>query len=221
MTSTGLNQPKRSGLPAQEPGRRKGSLLLYLAGGLALIALLLFILLRMRPPEMHGVVLQSPQRATDFTLTASTGEPISLSDLRGKHVLIYFGYTFCPDVCPTTLADLRMMAQELGEERMEDVQVVMVSVDPERDTPDRLADYMGFFDPTFLGMTGPLEEIIAASTQFGVYFEQNRVEGASEYLVDHTSTVTLIDPDGYIRMVFPYGTAGEDMAADVQYWMRR
>ncbi len=224
MSTTGLHDPNHSEPIAtdQRMGIQRVPRMLWVAL-LAVFLLTLggLVVWRMRPPELHGVVLQSPQRAADFTLTASTGEPLSLSDLRGQHVLLYFGYTFCPDVCPTTLADLRMMAQDLGEKTMEDVQVVMVSVDPERDTPERLAQYMSFFDRTFIGMTGPLEDIDAAATQFGVYYEHNRVEGASEYLVDHTSTVTLIDDDGYVRMVFPYGTPGEDIAADLRYMMRR
>ena len=78
------------------------------------------------PQELHGVALQSPRVADDFTLTASTGEPKSLTDFRGKYVVIYFGYTSCPDVCPTTMNDLKQMAGELGAERMEDVQVILV-----------------------------------------------------------------------------------------------
>ncbi len=179
------------------------------------------IIWRFRPPELHGVVLQSPQQASDFTLTASTGERMSLSDLRGKYVLLYFGYTFCPDVCPTTLTDLRKMAETLGDKKMEDIQVVMVSVDPARDTPERMAEYLAFFDPRFLGMTGSLEDIDAAGTQFGVFFESHEGTDATGYLVDHTSTVILIDRDGYVRMMFPYGTAGEDIASDVEYMMRR
>ncbi|MCB0045075.1 MAG: SCO family protein [Caldilineaceae bacterium] len=221
MASTHL-KPEKTTEAADSSARSLPRWLLYIGGGVVLLALLAFLLLRMRPPELHGMVLQSPQRATDFTLvSSSTGEPVSLSDLRGKYVMLYFGYTFCPDVCPTTLADLRMMAQDLSDKEMEDVQVVMVTVDPERDTPERLGEYLGFFDPRFLGMTGPLDEIIAASTQFGVYFEYNKVEGASEYLVDHTSTITLIDPDGYARMIFPYGTPGADLAEDLRYWMKR
>jgi len=190
-------------------------------GILVVMGLAWFATWKYRPPELHGVVLQSPQQASDFTLTASTGERMSLSDLRGKYVVLYFGYTYCPDVCPTTLADLHKMAEALGDKKMEDVQVVMVSVDPDRDTPERMAQYLAFFDPRFLGMTGTVEEVDAAGTQFGVYFERHEGTDATGYLVDHTSTVTLIDRDGYVRMMFPYGTAGEDMASDIDYMMRR
>ena len=191
----------------------------YSIGALLLVILTGVALWWFKPPEMHGVVLQSPQRATDFTLTASTGEPLSLSDLRGKYVLIYFGYTFCPDVCPTTLNDLVDTMDALGK-KAKDVQVVMVSVDPQRDTPEQLASYLKYFDPSFLGMTGSVGDVDAAGTQFGVYFEAREGSAATGYLVDHTSTITLIDPDGYMREVFPYGTAGDEIAADVAYWMR-
>lgn len=207
--------------PEKTPSQWPRRLLWIALGTLIVVGLAWFGLWKYRPPELHGVVLQSPQQASDFTLTASTGEPMSLSDLRGKYVVLYFGYTFCPDVCPTTLADLSKMAQALGDKKMEDVQVVMVSVDPDRDTPERMAQYLAFFDPRFLGMTGPVEDVIAAGTQFGVYFERHEGTAATGYLVDHTSTVTFIDKDGYVRMMFPYGTAGEDMASDIEYMMRR
>lgn len=209
---------------AEEPApasNRMRRILWIVLGLLVVLSVAMFALWRLRPPELHGAVLQSPDKATDFTLTASTGEPMSLSDLEGKHVLLFFGYTFCPDVCPTTLADMSKMADALGDKKMEDVQVVFVSVDPERDTPERLDGYLDFFDQRFLGMTGTLEEIIAAGTQFGVFFERHEGTPATGYLIDHTSIVTLIGPDGHVRMVFPYGTAGEDIAADVAYMMRR
>jgi len=206
----------------EEPAPSRVRRILWIVLGVLLaLSVVAFMLWRLRPPELHGVVLQSPDKTTDFTLTASTGESMSLSDLEGKFVLLFFGYTFCPDVCPTTLADMSKMADALGDKKMEDVEVVFISVDPERDTPERMDGYLDFFDERFLGMTGTLEDIIAAGTQFGVFFERHEGTPATGYLVDHTSTVTLIDPDGYVRMVFPYGTAGEDIAADVEYMMRR
>jgi protein SCO1/2 len=188
-----------------------GVLVLLIVAGLALRWL--------RPPELHGIALQSPDRVTDFTLTASTGEPMSLSDFRGKHVLLYFGYTFCPDVCPTTMNDLRNTVRALGPQA-DDVQVLMISVDPERDTVEQLAKYMAAFAPSFIGMTGDKADIDRVASQFGVFFEAHEGSAATGYLVDHTSIVTLIDPDGYAREIFAYDTPGEDIAADVAYWMR-
>lgn len=173
------------------------------------------------PAELHGVALQSPRVADDFTLTTSTGEAKSLSDFRGQYVVLYFGYTYCPDVCPTTMNDLKQMAAELGEDRMENVQVILISVDPERDTPEQLATYTGYFHPSFIGMTGTVEEIQAVASQFGIFFERHPGSENTNYLVDHTSAVTVIDPEGYVRIIFPYGVSGTDMASDLRYFMRR
>ncbi|MCC6167087.1 MAG: SCO family protein [Caldilineaceae bacterium] len=204
--------------PAPAPARR---LLWIAAGALIVLALLVLGGWWLRVPELHSVLLQSPRQADDFTLTASSGEPLALGDLRGKFVLIYFGYTSCPDVCPTTLNDLKQMAAALGEQRMQDVQIVLISVDPQRDTPERLALYLNSFDPRFLGMTGELEDVQRIASQFGIFFEAQPGTPDTGYLVDHTSVVTVVDPDGYVRMIFPYGTTGKDMAADMTYLMRR
>lgn len=186
----------------------------------ALIAAVLLLMQRLSVPELHGTMLQSPQPVQDFTLTGSTGSPVSLSDLRGKHVVIYFGYTYCPDVCPTTLNDLRKMVNALGKQA-EDVQVMMITVDPERDTVEQLASYLKYIDPSFLGMTGTMEEIKAVATQMGAFFEKRETGGATDYLVDHTSTTLVVDEKGFLRLVWPYGTAGADMAADLSWLMRR
>src|SRR4051812_30644501 len=101
---------------------------------------------RYLPPTLHGLPLQSPRVADDFTLPTSTGQPMSLIDFRGKYVVLFFGYTSCPDVCPTTLADIQQMLKKLGAKRASDVQVLMVSVDPERDSAEQLATYLHAFD---------------------------------------------------------------------------
>jgi protein SCO1/2 len=150
---------------------------------------------------------------------SSTGEPLSLSDLRGKVVLVYFGYTFCPDACPTTMAQLKKVPPALGD-NAEDVQVVMITVDPQRDTPEALREYLAAFDPSFIGLTGTEDEIRAAASPFGIYFAAHEGSAASGYLVDHTSAVTAIDKAGYARLVFPHETPGEDIAADVRQLAR-
>jgi protein SCO1/2 len=173
------------------------------------------------PPQLHGIQLQSPRVAEDFTLPTSTGETMSLSDFRGKYVVVFFGYTYCPDVCPTTLNDLQQMVKTLGGDRAEDTQVIMISVDPERDTPEQLATYLNYFDPAFIGMTGTVEEIQPVASQFGIYFERQPGSANTSYLVDHTSAVTVIDPEGHVRMIFTSGVKGEEMASDIAYLMRR
>ncbi len=171
-----------------------------------------------KPYEFHGMVLQ-PSDPVDFTLTAHTGEKVSLSDFRGKYVILYFGYTFCPDVCPLTLAELSQAMKILGD-KAENVQVIMVTVDPERDTPERLANYVPSFHPSFIGLTGSLDEIAKAATPLGIFYAKNEVEGASGYLMDHTASVTLLDPEGRVRLIWPFGTPPEDVAADLEYMMR-
>ena len=170
------------------------------------------------PSNLNGLVLQSPQSVSDFTLAGADG-PVRLSDFRGQVVLVYFGYTYCPDVCPSTLSKLKQARAALGRDA-EQVQVLMVSVDPVRDTPEHLATYMAFFDPSFVGVTGSQEELLAASTPFGVYFEKQEGTAATGYLVDHTASVALVDQKGHLRLFYPFGTAAEEIASDLEYFVR-
>jgi protein SCO1/2 len=147
------------------------------------------------------------------------GERVELATLRGKYLVLYFGYTFCPDVCPTTLNDLAKALEILGEDA-EQVQVAMITVDPERDTPEHLRRYLTSFDPSFIGFTGTPEEIAAVATAYGIFYEKHEGSAATGYLVDHTATVSVIDPDGYLRMLFPFGTSSEEIAADLQTFLR-
>ena len=171
-------------------------------------------------PAFHGTVIQSPDVVADFTLTSSTGDQLSLSDLRGKVVLLYFGYTFCPDACPTTLNELKKVPPALGD-RADEVQVVMVTVDPQRDTPEVLREYLAYFDPSFLGLTGTEEEVLAAATPLGIYFSAHEGSAATGYLVDHTTSVLAIDKDGYLRLLYSFETPGEDIAADMRHLVRQ
>lgn len=157
--------------------------------------------------------------AADFTLASTLGRPLSLSDLRGKNVLIYFGYTSCPDVCPTTLADLRVAMQQLGPQA-EKFQVLFVTVDPERDTVERLHSYLSNFNSSFVGLTGPVAAIEKAAGPLGIVFQKHPVAGAAGYLMDHTSAVLVVDKDGYVRWMFPYGVSGEQMAADLNRFVQ-
>lgn len=165
-------------------------------------------------PEMHGIVMQSPQPVANFTLMGAGETPVSLRDFRGKVVLLYFGYTYCPDVCPATMVELKQAMETLGKEA-DEVQVLMVSVDPERDTPESLQEYVSYFHPSFIGLTGTESEVLAAATPLGVFFEKSEGTAATGYLIDHTATVLAIDKKGYLRLVYPFGTTGNDIAADL------
>ena len=182
--------------------------------GFALIALI--ALPRLRPYTFQGTVLQSPQPAPDFELAASHGQKVGLKDFDGKLVILYFGYTFCPDVCPATLSELRGALEILAKDAT-DVQVIMVSVDPERDTPELLAEYMTHFHPSFLGVTGTPKEIAQVAALYGIFFEAHEGTAATGYLVDHTASMMVIDQDGYLKLVFPFGTPAENIAEDLSH----
>ncbi len=208
------------------PASRRTSPLLWLAlaaillvGGIGLWSVLNGRL-PFGAPSFNGTVIQSPDPVPDFTLNASTGERLRLSDLRGKVVLMYFGYTFCPDACPTTLNELKKVPPALGE-RADEVQVVMVTVDPQRDTPEVLREFLGHFDPSFLGLTGTEEEVLAAATPLGIYFAAHEGSPATGYLVDHTTSVLAIDKEGYLRLLYSFETPGEAIADDMRQLVRQ
>lgn len=172
------------------------------------------------PQQFSGFVLEAPAPIGDFTLTDHNGKRVSLSDFRGQVVLIYFGYAACPDVCPMTMLELKKARASLKENQQEDVQVLMVTVDPERDSPDLLKSYLGHFDPTFLGLTGTQEEIASAAAPFGIFYERRDVEGASGYFMDHTASVILVDKKGQLRLVWPFGMRSDEIASDLTYFVR-
>ena len=164
-----------------------------------------------RDPTPYAGVVRAPAFPADADWIGSPA--LRLAGLRGKVVLLYFGYTFCPDACPTTLSELKKVPAALGD-RADEVQVVMVSVDPQRDTPEVLREYLSYFDPSFLGLTGTEEEVLAAATPLGIYFSAHEGSAATGYLVDHTTSVLAIDKDGYLRLLYSFETPGEDIAAD-------
>lgn len=169
-----------------------------------------------QPHEFGGVVFPEPQTVSDFALTAANDQTVHLSDFEGDYVFVYFGYTFCPDLCPDTLAKLALVRRELGDDA-ERMQVLMVSVDPERDTPERLAEYVSFFDDSFVGVTGTPEEIDAAGKPFGLYYEAHEGSSDSSYLVDHTARAFLLDPNGRLIVAYPYDASDEAILADMEY----
>lgn len=186
-----------------------------------LFAVLTFALLWLSVGPLYGVefragVLQPPRKAPDFTLKASNGAEFRLSNQHGKVVLIGFGYTYCPDVCPTTLADLALVRKKLGADA-ERVQVIYITVDPERDTVERLRAYMNAFDKTFLGLTGSPEQLAGVRKGYGISTRKTVMDKKSgAYLVHHSASVHVIDGAGYLRIIAPFGTSVEDMAHDVK-----
>jgi protein SCO1 len=172
-----------------------------------------------RPHTFHGTVIQSPEPSYNFTLTSVDGD-VSVNDFRGKIVLLYFGYTFCPDICPGTLANVAQALRNIGP-KAEDVQLIMVSLDPERDTPEKLAEYMRHFHPSFIGMTGTKEQLDEVASLYGIYYQKAEGSDATGYLIDHTATLLVLDREGYLKLVFPFGVTADDIADDLKYMLRQ
>ena len=191
----------------------------------ALVALFVIILLGaafyfLRPHTFHGTVFQSPEEASNFTLNVADRKTVKLSDFRGKIVLVYFGYTFCPDVCPATLGAVTQALKNLGD-KADDVQVIMVSVDPGRDTPEKLAEYVKHFNPTFIGGTNTPEEIASIASLYGIFYQvSGETTSNGDYLIDHTATLLAIDRDGFLKVVFPFGVTSDELADDLKYMLR-
>ncbi|PID85363.1 MAG: SCO family protein [Chloroflexi bacterium] len=206
--------------PEIQTEKRPLRIILIIAGGvIAGLALGWLLLQWLMPPSYNGQVIDSQTPLTNFTLTGADGEPTSLIDFRGKVVMLYYGYTFCPDVCPATMAELKTAVQELGR-AAEDVQVIMISLDPERDTPEVLEKYVTHFHPSFIGLTGSEDEIVAASAPLGIFYEREQGSAATGYLINHTATVMVLDKNGYLRLLYHFGTPGEDMASDLKTLVR-
>ncbi len=151
----------------------------------------------------------------DFTLTTHHGEKAGLQDYRGQVVLLYFGYTTCPDVCPMTLSHLKMAISRLGE-RAEKVQVLFVTIDPERDTPERLRDYVPFFHTNFIGLTGTPDEITKTAELYRVQYFREASPSAAGYFMAHTDAVFLVDQYGRYRGRYQTKWALEDLQTDIR-----
>jgi len=168
------------------------------------------------PYALHGRAFDPPRPAADFGLTGDAGQTYSLSSFRGKVVLIYFGYTHCPDVCPTTVSEVGRAFEQLGDAAQQ-AQFIMITVDPQRDTAEKLAAYMGHFNPSFLGLTGAPEEIKAVADHYGVFFEYEDHGSEAGYLVSHTASLMLVDAEGMWRTVYPFGTPLEEIVPDIRH----
>ncbi|HPF57400.1 MAG TPA: SCO family protein [Candidatus Competibacteraceae bacterium] len=196
--------------------RRKMLLVLsagILAFGLGLWLNFEFIPNRIEPPAIAGIFLAPPKPVEDFTLIDQNGQQFNKERWRGKWTFLYFGYTFCPDVCPLALLELNKTQKILAQENLDQNNAyLLISVDPNRDTPERLGQYATYFNPRFKGATGTPEQLAGLARQFGVYY---KIPDAPEgnYTVDHSSTVMLIDPQIRLRAVFT-DDKPEIMAAD-------
>jgi len=173
------------------------------------------------PPDMTAAlrILPEPRVIADFELVDQDGAAFSLEQLRGQWSLLFFGFTHCPDICPSTLYDLQQVKQALGPDRKDRAayQVVFVSVDPERDSPERLKEYTAYFDPDFIAASGDPEQIVALTRQIGVAWRiEPHAPGSVNYTVDHSASVMLTDPLGRLYGVFPAPHDAEKIIHDLR-----
>jgi protein SCO1/2 len=165
------------------------------------------------PPAWKAGVFEPPRQAPDFALRGSDGSELTLARYRGKVVLLSFGFTQCPAVCPTTLAALAEARRSLGP-AADTLQVVFVTVDPERDSPAQLKTYLAAFDASFVGGTGTPLALAAMRTAYGAF--ASKVPLGDSYAMDHTSSIYLIDREGKLRAMMPYGRDARDFVHDVK-----
>ena len=151
--------------------------------------------------------------ARDFSLTDHNGQTRTLADFRGKLVALFFGYTHCPDVCPTTMADLAAAIKLLGPDANK-VQVLFVTVDPERDTPELLKQYVPAFNPTFLGLRPTPAQLKLLATEYKVVYQKNPGRDKGNYLMDHSAGTYIYDTQGRLRLLMPYGSSAQIIARD-------
>lgn len=167
-------------------------------------------------PIHRTLDLAAPPTGGDFILDSASG-PVDLADLRGNVVLIYFGYTWCPDICPTNLVLIAGALKALTPDELERVQVLFVSVDPERDSAERLAEYSGYFHPKILGLTGTPEQIAAVAKLYGAAYRRTELaDSAMGYAVDHSAYGHLVDPQGRLVRNLDHATPSAEIVAAIR-----
>ena len=170
--------------------------------------------------RLRGSVIDPPMPAAEIALTDQNGQPFRLADYRGKVVLLFFGYTYCPDVCPATMAELRAARAMLKPEDAARVQVVFITVDPARDTAASIQEYVARFDPAFLGLSGTEAELSTVWQAYGVFREIEQTDSVAGYLVAHTSRVYVVDVNGNLSLSFAFGTPPDDVANDLRILLK-
>lgn len=160
--------------------------------------------------KYHGISYN--KEAPGFELDDHKGSKTRLADLEGNYILLTFGYTHCPDVCPTTLSELNKTVKQLGSKK-ENVRVVFITVDPERDTQKRLKEYIPFFNKNFLGLTGNENTISKVAESYSIFYEKEFSTSRAKYFIDHTPSVFLIDKGGKLSLIYPYNRIDPDLIA--------
>ena len=168
-----------------------------------------------KKPNFSAIDITGADYARDFALTDHNGQSRSIKDFAGKVVVLFFGYTQCPDVCPTSMAELAEVKKLLGKDG-ERVQGLFVTVDPERDTPEVLKAYMGNFDPTFLALYTTPEKLEALAKDYKVYYKKVEGKTPTSYTVDHSAGSYVYDTQGKLRLYTRYGTGAQPLVADIR-----
>lgn len=165
--------------------------------------------------SFNSVDITGANYAREFTLVDAAGRKRTLADFRGKLVAVFFGFAQCPDVCPTTLSDFAQVRKQLGADG-DKLQVVFITIDPERDTAPVLAAYVPQFDPSFIGLTGSPDEIAATAREFKVIYQKVPGKTATSYTMDHSAGTYVFDRDGRVRLFIRHGTGVEPIVADLK-----
>lgn len=189
----------------------------FLIVGIAALGVYLFA----PPAALRGTVYSEPYPpAPEIVLLRGSSDTFRLSEMRGKIVLLFFGYTSCPDVCPTTMAEIKSALEKIGEEKASQVKVVFVTVDPGRDTPERVQEYVDHFNSEFIGLSGSEADLQTTWHDYGVFRQIVEGTSAAGYLVDHTARVTLIDRDGNLRVSYGFETPVDDIVHDLKLLLK-
>ncbi|MDB5946068.1 MAG: family protein-like protein, partial [Ramlibacter sp.] len=170
-------------------------------------------------PQFSSIDMTGADYAKDFRLADHNGQPRSLKDFQGKVVVLFFGYTQCPDVCPTTMTELAQVKKLLGPDG-DKLQVLFVTVDPERDTPAVLKGYMANFDPTFLALRGTPEQLAGMAKDFKVYYKKVDGKTPTSYSMDHSAASYVYDQQGRLRLYTRYGSGPQALASDIRLLMK-
>lgn len=190
---------------------------LFVIVGVAALGVYLFA----PPAALRGTVYSEPfPPAPEIELTRGNGDAFRLSQLQGNIVLLFFGYTSCPDVCPTTMAEMKSALEKIGQEKASQVNVVFITVDPERDTPERVQEYVDHFNSNFIGLSGSEADLQKTWNDYGVFRQVVEGTSAAGYLVDHTARTTLIDQDGNLRVSYGFGTPVDDIVYDLKLLLK-
>lgn len=195
---------------------------LYIARGVLSVVLALLLVAcdnHASSPRFASSDITGVRWGRDFHLQDHTGKPRSIADFKGKVVMLFFGYTHCPDQCPTTMAEMAGVRSKLGEDGRR-VQGLFVTVDPRRDTPQVLAQYVSAFDPSFLGLYGDENTTAAVASEFKFYYRVQKTDAQGNYSVDHGSVIYVFDPTGHLRLLISPGTSVDAMAADVRLLLK-